>query len=41
MLRVGNTSTNYIAEIINQKAEIISDFIEKPEYESIACLEIR
>tara|TARA_Y100000815_G_scaffold40548_2_gene33368 strand:+ start:7057 stop:7398 length:342 start_codon:yes stop_codon:yes gene_type:complete len=40
-LRLGNTSTNYIAEIINQKAEIISDFIEKPEYESIACLEIR
>lgn len=40
-LRLGNTSTNYIADIINQKAEMISDFIEKTEYENIACLEIR
>lgn len=40
-LRFGNTTTNFLAEIINSKASIIKDFIIKIEYEGIACLEIK
>ncbi|MHA3788915.1 DUF5615 family PIN-like protein [Flavobacterium hauense] len=40
-LRFGNTTTNYLAEILNSKAEIIKDFISKKEYQEIACLEIK
>ncbi len=40
-LRFGNTTTNFLSEIINQKAEIIRDFIASSEYIEIACLEIK
>lgn len=40
-LRFGNTTTNYLAGIINSKKEIIKDFITKNEYQEIACLEIK
>lgn len=40
-LRLGNTSTSHIAEIINQKAALIQSFIKSKEYSDYACLEIR
>jgi len=40
-LRIGNTTTNFLAEIIISKNAIIKDFINKEEYKEIACLEIK
>lgn len=40
-LRFGNTTTNYLADIINSKQDIIIDFMTKNEYHEIACLEIK
>ena len=40
-LRFGNTTTNYLADIINIKKDIIIDFISKKEYQEFACLEIK
>jgi len=39
-LRIGNTTTNYLAQLINSKAPTIKDFVGKAEYDEIACLEI-
>jgi len=39
-LRIGNTTTKNIAEILKKHQLTISDFIEKIEYSKIACLEI-
>lgn len=40
-LRFGNTTTNYLAGILNSKQEIIKNFISKEEYKEFACLEIK
>jgi predicted nuclease of predicted toxin-antitoxin system len=40
-LRFGNTTTNYLAGIINSKKDIITDFISEQEYQEFACLEIK
>ena len=40
-LRFGNTTINYLAGIINSKNDIITDFINKQEYQEFACLEIK
>jgi predicted nuclease of predicted toxin-antitoxin system len=40
-LRFGNTKTDYIADILNSRFIIISDFISSNEYSKIACLEIK
>lgn len=40
-LRIGNTKTDFIAEIINSRHTIISDFILSNDYSEIACLEIK
>lgn len=39
-LRTGNTTTKNIIEILQQKKEIIIDFISNPLYSEISCLEI-
>ncbi|CAM3889342.1 DUF5615 domain-containing protein [Flavobacterium cucumis] len=39
-LRTGNTTTKNIIEILQQKKEIIIDFISNPLYIEISCLEI-
>lgn len=39
-LRFGNTTTDFLAGIINSKQKIIKDFINNPEYSDYACLEI-
>jgi predicted nuclease of predicted toxin-antitoxin system len=39
-LRTGNTTTKNIIEILQQKKEIIIDFISNPLYAEISCLEI-
>ena len=39
-LRVGNTSTASIAQLFNDKSELIEDFISNPNNKEIACLEI-
>jgi len=39
-LRVGNTSTNSIANILLEKSELINSFVEDSSYQDIACLEI-
>ena len=39
--RFGNTKTDYIADILNSRFIIISDFISSNEYSKIACLEIK
>ena len=39
-LRIGNTNSSIIADLINKKNTIISDFISANEYAEIACLEI-
>lgn len=40
-LRFGNTKTDYIADLLNSRFIIISDFISSDEYSKIACLEIK
>jgi predicted nuclease of predicted toxin-antitoxin system len=40
-LRFGNTRTDYIADLLNSRFIIISDFISSDEYSKIACLEIK
>nr|WP_225990302.1 DUF5615 family PIN-like protein [Flavobacterium sp. SaA2.13] len=40
-LRLGNTTTEFLANLINDKAVIIKDFISKVEYTDYACLEIK
>jgi predicted nuclease of predicted toxin-antitoxin system len=40
-LRFGNTKTDYLADIINSKSEILKDFIDSAEYSEISCLEIK
>lgn len=39
-IRTGNMTTNYIAQILFEKQEIIKNFIHDKEYENIACLEL-
>lgn len=39
-LRTGNTTTNYIAELLMDKVALIKDFVENSENKNIACLEI-
>ncbi len=39
-LRIGNTTTDGIAELLNEKAAIITDFISGEEQKDKACLEI-
>ena len=39
-LRIGNTTTSGIAELLNTKADYIKDFIHNKEYQEIACLEL-
>ena len=39
-LRVGNTSTDKLAEFLLRKSDIIRSFIENIEYRDIACLEL-
>lgn len=39
-LRVGNMTTNAIAELLLEYATQIEHFLSQPKYEQIACLEI-
>jgi predicted nuclease of predicted toxin-antitoxin system len=39
-LRIGNTSTNHLADFLISKTEIIKSFILNKEYNEIACLEL-
>ncbi|QTE24168.1 DUF5615 family PIN-like protein [Polaribacter cellanae] len=39
-LRTGNTSTKNIAKILKNRFEVISEFIQKEKYKTIAYLEI-
>ena len=39
-LRVGNTLTKNLAEIIEKRKDIIAAFLTDPTYSDIACLEI-
>ena len=40
-LRIGNTTTNFLAQIISSKANLIKEFIQNDEYLEITCLEIK
>lgn len=40
-LRTGNTKTNFLADFLISKSEIIKAFLENNEYKEIACLEIK
>ena len=40
-LRFGNTTTDFLAQTINSKATVISDFILNSDYMEFACLEIK
>ena len=40
-LRIGNTRTEGIAQTLIKKSEHIFEFITKPEFTDIACLEIK
>jgi len=40
-LRLGNTKTDFLAEVLNSRNSIIKDFILSKEYAEIACLEIK
>lgn len=40
-LRTGNTTTNFLAELIIAKNSIIEEFIFNDNYKEIACLEIK
>ena len=39
-LRFGNTTTSFIAKIFIEKQNLIEEFINGPDYNNIACLEI-
>jgi len=39
--RFGNTKTDFLADIINSRKQIIEDFINSDAYTEIACLEIK
>lgn len=39
-LRLGNTTTKNIVEILKKHQALISDFIQNSEHKNIACLEI-
>lgn len=39
-LRTGNTTSNYIVQLLTTHAEVIREFIENPIYTHISCLEI-
>lgn len=39
-LRIGNTTTDNIAKLFNDKFDLIKDFIDNPENKEIACLEV-
>jgi predicted nuclease of predicted toxin-antitoxin system len=39
-LRIGNTNTNNLINVLNNHANSISDFINSESYAQIACLEI-
>lgn len=39
-LRLGNTTTNAIAELLNSKQKIILEFLVDDEYSNLSCLEI-
>lgn len=40
-LRLGNSKTDFLAEIINTRHGVISDFIQSESFSEIACLEIK
>ena len=40
-LRFGNTKTDFLADLINSKSEMIKDFIDSAAYSQISCLEIK
>jgi len=39
-LRIGNSSTDNIAEVLQDKRELIQEFIHGPSHSEISCLEI-
>jgi predicted nuclease of predicted toxin-antitoxin system len=39
-LRTGNMTTNHIADLLIKHQSAIADFIQLPEFDKIACLEI-
>lgn len=39
-LRMGNTSTKQIAICIHNNMDLLSEFINNPDYQNLACLEI-
>lgn len=39
-LRIGNTSTPRIAEVINENSELIQAFLTDNSYKDLSCLEI-
>lgn len=39
-LHFGNSTTLNIAHVLNTKIDKITDFIENPDYESVACLQL-
>lgn len=39
-LRTGNTNTDNLAELINKRANLISEFLVSDTYKEIACIEI-
>lgn len=39
--RFGNTKTDFLAEIINSRKQVIENFIQTDSYAEIACLEIK
>ncbi|NBL65294.1 hypothetical protein GV828_08810 [Flavobacterium sp. NST-5] len=40
-LRLGNSKTDYLAEVLNSKSSIIKEFIASKEFAETACLEIK
>lgn len=40
-LHLGNTTTDFLADIINTRHSIIKDFVNSDAYSEIACLEIK
>lgn len=39
-LRFGNSTTIYIAHVLNSKISEIADFIENSDYKAVACLQL-
>lgn len=39
-LRTGNTTSDYIAQLLMIRAAVIQEFVENPKYDRIACLEM-